>query len=258
MQHKRRRNRRTLALQRFLATCFALVGLLLALSYWPTRSPVPQQPQALSNLPPLAMQGGDPYLRALMRTISASESNYASPYSVLYGGQHISDFSKHPDLCITIVNGPNKGNCTTAAGRYQFLTTTWAEKSRLYHPQPTRFLLWQAYSFEPQYQDAVVYAWLYDSQAWGADIPALLRAGELPQVLQLLSGTWTSLGYGIENNVMTEVLPETYYKILQEELQAESASHQTQARPIMHWSAWSLLNQQLSQDLGQEAIQSGF
>jgi len=189
-----------------------------------------------------------------MRTISASESNEVAPYSVLYGGQHISDLSKHPDLCITIVNGPNKGNCTTAAGRYQFLTTTWAEKARLYHPHPTRFLLWEAYSFEPQYQDEVVYAWLYDAQAWGADIPALLRAGELNQVLQLLSGTWTSLGYGIEDNVMTGVLPGIYQKMLQEELQAVKASSHNQARPIMHRSVWNLI----SQSLRQEAIQSGF
>nr|WP_315871028.1 glycoside hydrolase family protein [Trichocoleus desertorum] len=227
---------------------------MLALSHWPTRSPLPQQPQVLSNLPPLAMQGGDPYIRALMRTISASESNDDSPYSLLYGGRHISDLSKHPDLCIKIVNGPNKGNCTTAAGRYQFLTTTWAEKSRLYHSQPTRFLLWEAYSFEPQYQDEVVYGWLYDDQAWGVDIPALLRAGELNQVLQLLSGTWTSLGYGIEDNVMTEVLPEIYQEMLQEELQAISLSRYSQARPVLHWSVWN----SISQSLRQEAIQSSF
>ncbi len=254
LRQRRRQNRRVKALRRFLASCLALFGLLLALSQWPTRSPLPQQPQVVSTLPPLAMQGGDPYIRALMRTISASESNDASPYSVVYGGRHISDLSKHPDLCIEIVNGPNKGNCTTAAGRYQFLTTTWAEKARLYHPQPMRFLLWEAYSFEPQYQDEVVYGWLYDAQAWGVDIPTLLRAGELNQVLQLLSGTWTSLGYGIEDNVMTGVLPEIYQKMLQEELQAVSLSHRSQARPVLHWSVWNLI----SHSLRQEAIQSSF
>lgn len=197
-------------------------------------------------------------MRALMRTISASESNDASPYSILYGGQHITDFSEHPDLCIRIVNGPNQGNCTTAAGRYQFLTTTWTEKARLYHPNPTRFLFWESYSFAPEYQDEVVYAWLYDAQAWGVDIPALLRAGELRQVLELLSGTWTSLGYGIEDNQMTDALPEVYQKMLQEELQAERAAHQLQARPIMHWSAWTLFSQQISQNLGQKAVQGSF
>ncbi|HEY9747291.1 MAG TPA: glycoside hydrolase family protein, partial [Allocoleopsis sp.] len=211
-RHRRRSNRRAKALQRFIGSCLALLGLLFALSHWPTRSPLPEQPQVINHLPPLAMQGGDPYVRALMRTISASESNDASPYSILYGGQHITDFSEHPDLCIRIVNGPNQGNCTTAAGRYQFLTTTWTEKARLYHPNPTRFLFWESYSFAPEYQDEVVYAWLYDAQAWGVDIPTLLRAGELRQVLELLSGTWTSLGYGIEDNQMTDALPEIYQK----------------------------------------------
>ncbi|HEY9807225.1 MAG TPA: glycoside hydrolase family protein, partial [Candidatus Obscuribacterales bacterium] len=166
-RQRKRHNRRVQALRRLLVSCLTLVGLLFALSHLPTRSPLPQQPQVTNHLPPLAMQGGDPYVRALMRTISASESNDASPYAVLYGGQHITDFSEHPDLCIRIVSGPNQGNCTTAAGRYQFLTTTWNEKARLYHPNPTRFLFWETYSFEPEYQDEVVYAWLHDPQAWG-------------------------------------------------------------------------------------------
>jgi muramidase (phage lysozyme) len=167
--------------------------------------------------PPLAMKGGDPYIRALMRTISASESGGPSPYAVLYGGEHFADFSQHPDRCITIVTGPNTGSCTTAAGRYQFLTTTWQEKARFYHPNPSGLWFWQSYSFEPQYQDAVVYAWLSDRQAWGEDIPLLLKQGKLDQVLQLLSGTWTSLGYGIEDNFMTPSLGKIYKKILKEE-----------------------------------------
>ena len=170
---------------------------------------------------PLAMQGGDPYVRALMRTISASESNSDQPYAMLYGGDLIKNFSYHPDLCLTITAGPNTGDCTTAAGRYQFLTTTWKEKAELYHPQPPAWYTpWSTYSFEPEYQDQVVHAWLSDPYAWdGYDIPALLQQGELYLVLQLLSGTWTSLGYGIESNSMTSALPDIYWDVLQEELQ---------------------------------------
>ena len=167
---------------------------------------------------PLVMKGGDPYIRALMRTISASESNYTQPYGVLYGGKQAEDLRSHPDICITIVTGPNRGNCTTAAGRYQFLTTTWIEKARQYHPRPWRFLLWESYSFEPQYQDAVLHDWLSDYYAWEADIPQLLRQGELDYVFRLLSGTWTSLGYGIESNSMTPYLPQIYQQVLAEEL----------------------------------------
>ena len=175
-----------------------------------------------NQLPPLAMKGGDPYIRALMRTISASESNVSKPYSVIYGGELVSDLSRHPDLCVKIVSGPNRGRCTTAAGRYQFLSSTWEEKAKRYHPHPSEFIFWKEYSFEPKFQDAVVYAWLSDTKFWKADISALLQQGKFNKVQRLLSGTWTSLGYGIEDNSMTGELPEIYQEMLQEELRKES------------------------------------
>lgn len=183
---------------------------------------LPSDPTFSDNFPPLVMQGGDPYIRALMRTISASEANGSRPYSLLYRGQRVSDLSRHPERCITIVSGPNKGNCSTAAGRYQMINTTWYALAPRYHPQPSGFLLWKSYSFEARYQDKVVYAWLQDSQEWGTDIAELLRQGKLDRVLKLLSGTWTSLGYGIEDNAMTSSLPKVYQKMLQEELQAKT------------------------------------
>lgn len=167
--------------------------------------------------PALAMAGGDPYIRALMRTISASESNDPNPYSLLYGGKYFSDWDSHPDRCVPIVTGPNVGNCTTAAGRYQFITSTWQEKSRLYHPKPEGWLFWKSYDFDPESQDQVVYRWLTDSEAWNVDIRAQLQAGQLRTVLRTLSGTWTSLGYGIETNEITPYLSEMYQKFLKEE-----------------------------------------
>ncbi|WP_009634593.1 glycoside hydrolase family 24 protein [Synechocystis sp. PCC 7509] len=173
---------------------------------------------AFGYLPPLEMKGGDPYIRALMRTISASEANDPKPYSILYGGGQINDLSRHPEQCITIVSGPNRGDCSTAAGRYQMINITWYEKAALYHPEPPKIMFWQTYSFEPEFQDAVVYAWLSDRQFWGKDLSKLLQAGKLNQVRRLLSGTWTSLGYGIEDNSLTGRLPKVYQKMLKEEL----------------------------------------
>ncbi len=196
----------------------AIVVLASLLAHWETEWRSRLDPVGIH--PPLVMRGGDPYVRALMRTISASESNDVHPYSILYGGKHIKDLSHHPDLCITIVSGPNLGNCSTAAGRYQLLNTTWQEKAQRYHPHPSQMLFWQFYSFEPEFQDDVVYAWLTDSQAWGVDIPQLLRQKKLSEVLQRLSGTWTSLGYGIETNSMSGHLQSIYQKMLQEELRA--------------------------------------
>ena len=188
--------------------------------------PMPSEPpadQAWDTVPaPLVKQGGDPYIRALMRTISASESNSNRPYSLLYGGEHFGDLSHHPDQCVPIVAGPNLGNCTTAAGRYQFITTTWLEQAAHYHPQPTRFWSPRQFSFAPEFQDEVVYRWLNDADVWGTDLAKLLKQDRLIEVLQILSPTWTSLGYGIEPNSMTDALPEIYRQILSEELAATS------------------------------------
>jgi len=171
---------------------------------------------------PLVMTGGDPYIRALMRTISASEANHPSPYSLLYGGKQIYDLSHHPQKCVTIATGPNKGRCSTAAGRYQILYKTWLEKAEKYHPRPSSFLLWTGYSFEPEYQDAIIYSWLNDGQAWGVNISDELRQGKIDRILRMLSGTWTSLGYGKEDNSMTPYLPQIYQRMLREELQIAS------------------------------------
>jgi cation efflux system protein involved in nickel and cobalt tolerance len=169
-------------------------------------------------LPDLAMKDGDPYVRALMRTISASESNAKAPYGLLYGGKHTHDLGQHPDVCIPIRVGVNRGDCSTAAGRYQFITSTWQEKSSLYHPNPIDTQGSTLYPFEPEYQDKVAYQWLKDEQMWSTNIPERLRQGEINEVLRLLSGTWTSLGSGIEDNSVTPYLTEIYQRVLAEEI----------------------------------------
>jgi muramidase (phage lysozyme) len=177
-----------------------------------------------TGTPPLVMTGGDPYVRALMRMISASEASDRRPYSVLYGGSHVEDLSQHPQKCIRIVSGPNMNNCSTAAGRYQMINTTWATMAKKYHPQPDcmLFVFQCTYSFESEYQDRVVYAWLSDEQFWGINIPQLLKDDELDRVRRRLSSTWTSLGYGIETNVVTPRLPRIYQRLIDEELAAKN------------------------------------
>lgn len=177
----------------------------------------PADPIWSDRLAPLVMQGGDPHIRALMRTISAAESNSSRPYSILYGGQHVDDLSRHPDQCVPIVAGPNIGDCTTAAGRYQFITTTWLEKAAKYHPEPSGFWFLKDFSFAAEFQDEVVYRWLSDPEAWGVDLTELLQQNRLEEVLAILSPTWTSLGYGIETNSMTDLLPQIYQQMLTEE-----------------------------------------
>jgi muramidase (phage lysozyme) len=199
----------------------SLISLVLVLQGYIRKKPLEQStnyPVSSQGTAPLVMTGGDPYIRALMRTITASEANVSQPYHVIYGGTQVNDLSNHPNLCIPITVGINTGNCSTAAGRYQMLNFVWDEKAARYHPNSDGILWWKKYSFEPEYQDAVVHAWLSDRKAWGVDISELLKAGKIETVLRLLSGTWTSLGYGIETNSMSQYLPEIYQNMLQEEL----------------------------------------
>jgi nickel/cobalt tolerance cation efflux system protein len=193
---------------------FLLIGLALR----QPGSHLRFQSSLLGQLPDLAMSDGDPYIRALMLTISASESNSKNSYFLLYGGRHVHDLGQHPNQCMPIKAGPNQGQCSTAAGRYQFLTSTWIEKAARYHPHPHKTNHGMTYSFEPQYQDVVVYRWLNDHHQWNVDILALLKEDRVEEVLAELSDIWTSLGDGIEDNSMTPYLPNLYRQLLSEEL----------------------------------------
>jgi muramidase (phage lysozyme) len=192
------------------------VLLMLALLWW-------WRPWLLlPGTQPLVMTGGDPYLRALMRTISASESNVMRPYHVVHGGDSVGALDRHPNRCERIGAGPNRGNCSTAAGRYQLLYSTWLELAARHHPDRSDDPLDAVnLSFAPVYQDLVVHAWLAEAR-WGR-LSDQLRAGRVQPVLRRLSGTWTSLGYGIESNNMSRELPRIYQRLVQEELQAAGA-----------------------------------
>ena len=190
------------------------VGVMLLLVWW-TRPA-----WLLPGTQPLVIQDGDPHIRALMRTISASEANVLQPYHVLHGGDQADSIVVHPNRCVGIRTGPNRGNCSTAAGRYQLLYNTWLGLAQRYHPKATKDLeAAAALSFEPLYQDTVVLAWLSDRKAWGADFAEQLKQGRIRAVLRRLSGTWTSLGYGIENNMMSAELPRVYQQLLAMELE---------------------------------------
>ncbi|TVQ08569.1 MAG: glycoside hydrolase [Leptolyngbya sp. DLM2.Bin27] len=206
------------------------VGVVAVQSLPPTSLRQLQKTVWVNHPEPLAMSGGDPYVRALMRTISAAESNINTPYHVLYGGELVPQLNYHPDICVEIVAGPNQGRCTTAAGRYQFLNSTWQEKASRYHPKSSSWLAgWGDYSFDPESQDLVVYRWLRDTSAWNFDIATALREDRLDEVLRRLSGTWTSLGYGIESNTMTARLPRIYESLLKEELESAPAGQRPHA-----------------------------
>ena len=197
---------------RLALTAVAVLCMLALLWWW-------RPSLLLPGTQPLVMDGGDPYLRALMRTISASESNVLRPYHVLHGSSFVWSLDIHPNRCESIARGPNRGNCSTAAGRYQLLNSTWTALALRYHPDRVPGVTEDSsLSFQPVYQDMVVYAWLSDPRVWRPDFASQLRQGKIQTVLRRLSSTWTSLGYGIETNSMSRELPGIYKRLLEEEL----------------------------------------
>lgn len=138
-----------------------------------------------------------PLQRAFLNSIAAGESQ---GYDVIYGGQRFGDFTDHPRVAVPIMSGPNVGRTSSAAGRYQFLGSTWDEaKNALSLPD-----------FSPDSQDKAA-IWLagrdYKKRTgrdlWGDVESAQGDATKLDEIGGQLSGTWTSLPRGIERNSAT-------------------------------------------------------
>jgi muramidase (phage lysozyme) len=204
---------------KFVGAAIALVGGIYGYSvYQNSIETTIEDPKSTDKIPPLVMKGGDPHIRSLMRMISTSEANDPQPYSLIYGGSRAAKLDKHPNKCVTIKAGKNMGNCSTAAGRYQTINTTWYDIAERYRGKKICFMWKCNYSFAPLEQDKVVYAWLRDKNFWKMDIAKELQNGNIVAVRKKLSPTWTSLGFGIETNIQTGKLDQNFDRVLQEEL----------------------------------------
>ena len=140
-----------------------------------------------------------PVGRALLDTIAGTES---PGYNVIYGGQTFDDFSHHPDIAVPIRTGPNRGRTSTAAGRYQFIFSTWRElQQELNLPD-----------FSPASQDLA--AWFLAQTTYknkvGTNLQNDLENGILDNVGPALHSQWTSLPGGIEQGVNSNRFERNY------------------------------------------------
>lgn len=129
-----------------------------------------------------------PEARALLDAIAGSES--AGRYDVMYGGGRFDPALGHPHQAVPITTGPNKGKTSSAAGRYQFLGSTWDDVAAQHGLS----------DFSPQSQD--LGAWFLAADEYkrdtGRDLQADLAAGRTEAVAPSLRDVWTSLPGGIE------------------------------------------------------------
>lgn len=144
-----------------------------------------------------------PHQRALLDTIAGPES--AGKYDVIYGGGRFSDFSDHPRKAVPIGSGPNAGKTSSAAGKYQFLGSTWDDQAKKLGLT----------DFSPASQDKAAWNLAAESyrNATGGDLDAVLRSGDtnaIAGVGKALAPIWTSLPGGIEQGTNTSRFLKAY------------------------------------------------
>ncbi len=128
--------------------------------------------------------------RALLDAIAGTESpGYNIRYDGTRDGATFDPSKGHPNVAARITTGPNKGDTSSAAGRYQFLTGTWRENAE----DPN--------DFSPEAQDRAAWKLAQDTyrsrtgRSLELDLKEPARQGEIGRILR---DKWTSLPGGIE------------------------------------------------------------
>jgi muramidase (phage lysozyme) len=125
------------------------------------------------------------------RVLAAISSTESPGYDVMYGGGKFTDYSNHPHARQT-----HGGISSDAAGKYQFLGSTWDEQQKKYGYK----------DFSPESQDEAAWNYakdIYARKTGNADLEEALASNDPARVnaaAAILNQTWTSLPGGKEQS----------------------------------------------------------
>lgn len=128
---------------------------------------------------------------AFMNAVAQNESN--GKWNVIYGGSTFDDYSQHPQTFVKIESGPNKGDVSSAAGKFQITYSTykkWAPKLGITDFTP-----------ESQVKIAWAIAKAEYKRLTGENLLSVLQSGDeaaIKDAFKTLNKQWTSLPGGIE------------------------------------------------------------
>lgn len=126
----------------------------------------------------LSAYAQNPNVRRFLDVISAAEGTNTNGYNTAFGGGRIDSLADHPRQLHSFTQTDGTPNKTSAAGRYQFLGSTWDDVAGKLGLS----------DFGPQNQDVAAVELLRRNGA----LPALL-AGDFDTAVQKSGGTWASL-----------------------------------------------------------------
>lgn len=171
---------------------------------------------------------------AFLDAMSGPESG--GKYNVIYGGKSFSSFADHPRVAVPIPVGPNTGKTSSAAGRYQFIGSTWDRAAKATGVK----------DFSPASQDKAAW-WLAQNDYkanTGRDLLTDLKSKDpatIAGVRKALAPTWESLGSTSDAQFTARVAAgardnPAWFKALSPEQQAvitQQASAQQQKNDVL-------------------------
>lgn len=117
----------------------------------------------------------NPNVRKMLDVISSAEG---ADYNTLFGGGKFDNYGSHPNIRAGFTETTGNKNATTAAGRYQFLNSTWKKVAQKYGLK----------DFSPKNQDLAAIALIKGRGALGD-----VMKGDLNKAVGKLGGEWASL-----------------------------------------------------------------